>query len=58
MLKYSPVHWLGWTKEMIKFILETPIPDWHHRCESNFQPRGKHIKIKPCLLKRDPFSSR
>ena len=29
---------IGWTKAIIKFILETHINEWKHRCDLNFTP--------------------
>ena len=49
---------IGWTKEVIKFILETHIAEWHHRCDLNSNPAAQVIKIKKCLLKRELCSSR
>ena len=30
---------IGWTKAVVKFMLETHVYEWKYRCELNFQPK-------------------
>ena len=30
---------MGWTKAIVKFMLETRVNKWKYRCELNFQPK-------------------
>ena len=31
---------IGWTKSVVKFMLETHVNEWKYRCELNFQPKS------------------
>ena len=56
---------IGWTKVVVKLMLETHVYEWKYRCELNFQPKSiihdnQHMSFKKrsLLITVDHFLSK